>query len=221
MKAMILAAGRGERLRPLTDVTPKPLIQVKGKPLIAYHLEKLSQAGINDIVINVRHLGEKIQAYVGTGGAWGVNVQYSVELTALDVGGGILQALPLLGKEPFLVVNGDIWTEYPLSCLKKKIQGLAHLVLVDNPDHNQKGDFCLEQNGLLSKCGLQTHTYAGISLLHPDLFEGYVQGQAFRLAPLLEKAASSELLSGEYFRGAWTDVGTIERLQSLETKMMY
>ncbi len=215
---MILAAGRGERLRPLTDTCPKPLIPVNGKPLIEYHIENLYQAGIKEIVINVRHLGEKIQAYLGDGQAWDVNITYSNEPKELEVGGGILRALPLLGKEPFLIVNGDIWTDYPLSSLQYE-QGLAHLVLVDNPAHNPKGDFCIEDNGILSRRENQRLTYSGISILHPELFEGCIQGDSFRLAPLLDKAITQKALFGEYYDGNWTDVGTIERLQTLEKSL--
>lgn len=218
---MILAAGRGNRLRPLTDVTPKPLIKVLGKPLIVYHLENLHQAGICNIVINVKYLGEQIQDYLGTGSKWGVKIRYSVESTDLEVGGGILNALSLLGDSPFLIVNGDIWTNYPFSSLKRHIDRLAHLVLVDNPLHNLTGDYSIEQNGLLSRNGQgQCFTYSGISILHPDLFKGQAPGSCFRLATLLDKAASIQSLYGEYFKGAWTDVGTIERLQHLESSLM-
>lgn len=217
MQAMILAAGRGNRLRPLTDVTPKPLIEVKGKPLIVYHIENLHQAGITDIVINVRYLGDKIQDYLGNGAAWGVKIQYSVEETELEVGGGIFNALSLLKKSPFIIVNGDIWTDYPLVSLKTKAKGLAYLVMVDNPSHNQKGDYHLEDNGLLSRQAfLPSLTYSGISILHPDLFTDCTKGASFRLAPLLDKAAYAQKLYGEYYQGAWTDVGTIERLHHLE-----
>jgi MurNAc alpha-1-phosphate uridylyltransferase len=217
MQAMILAAGRGNRLRPLTDVTPKPLIEVCGKPLIVYHLEKLQQAGIRDIVINVRHLGDKIQDYLGSGDAWGVKIQYSFESAELEVGGGIFNALPLLKKSPFIILNGDIWTDYPIASLTTKAKGLAYLVLVDNPPHNQKGDYCLQSNGLLSRqASLESLTYSGISILHPDLFSGSTPLSSFRLAPLLDKAALAQKLYGEHYQGAWTDVGTIERLHQLE-----
>lgn len=217
MQAMILAAGRGNRLRPLTDVTPKPLIEVKGKPLIVYHIEKLYQAGITDIVINVRYLGDKIQDYLGNGAAWGVKIQYSFESSELEVGGGIFNALSLLKKSPFIIVNGDIWTDYPFDSLKTKAKGLAYLVLVDNPSHNPKGDYYLEDTGLLSRQALlQSFTYSGISILHPDLFVDCTPGTSFRLAPLLDKAALQKKLYGEHYKGAWTDVGTIERLHNLE-----
>ena len=222
MKAMILAAGKGTRLQPLTDTCPKPLIPVGGKPLIVYHLEKLKSVGITDVVINLRHLGEKIQDYLGDGKSWELNIQYSVEPKDLEVGGGICYALPLLGKDPFIIINGDIWTDYPLSHLPMTPQGLAHLVLVDNPLHNAKGDFVLDNQGKLIRAHAldqKTVTYAGISLLRPELFEDHECGSTFRLAPLLDKAISQGSLSGEYYSGAWTDVGTLERLQFLENTL--
>jgi MurNAc alpha-1-phosphate uridylyltransferase len=220
MKAMILAAGRGSRLRPLTDTCPKPLIKVGGKTLIEYHLENLHDAGITDIVINLRHLGQQIHDYVGNGQSWGVNIAYSFESMELEVGGGIFGALPLLGKDPFIIVNGDIWTDYPLASLPQQINAFAHLVLVDNPDHNLKGDFSLNQAGFLSRdAKRQTFTYSGISVLHPDLFQGCEKHKAFRLAPLLDKAASVNKLMGEYYGGEWTDVGTIDRLIILEKQL--
>ncbi|MBS0286502.1 MAG: nucleotidyltransferase family protein [Proteobacteria bacterium] len=220
MKVMILAAGRGNRLRPLTDTCPKPLIKVCGKPLIVYHLENLAAAGFTEIVINVRHLGEKIQAALGNGHAFGVNIAYSVEDTELEVGGGIHNALPLLGNSPFVIVNGDIWTDYPFASLKHKNKGLAYLVLVDNPEHNLKGDYAILKNNVLKRDQLlPTFTYSGISVLHPDLFKEEVRGTSFRLAKCLDKAAQADLLFGEYFDGQWTDVGTLERLQFLEQSL--
>lgn len=217
---MILAAGRGNRLRPLTDSCPKPLIKVNSKPLIVYHLENLLRAGIREIVINLRYLGEQIQTYLGDGKKWGVEIAYSQEFTDLEVGGGILNALDLLGKDPFILVNGDIWTDYPLKTLPSSIKGLAHLVLVDNPLHNPQGDFTLMSNGFLSRKAEEvTLTYSGLAVLHPSLFSGYEQGTSFRLAPLLDKAASEQALYGEHYQGEWTDVGTIERLQELEKKL--
>lgn len=220
MKAMILAAGRGNRLRPLTDTCPKPLIKVCGKPLIVYHLENLKSAGFTDIVINVRYLGEKIQTALGNGQSFGVNIAYSVEDTELEVGGGICQALPLLGNSPFAIINGDIWTDYPFQTLKQKSKGLAYLVLVDNPAHNLKGDYAIIENNLLKRDqALQTFTYSGISVLHPDLFKEEEKGTSFRLAKCLDKAAQNNTLYGEYFGGTWTDVGTLERLQFLENSL--
>jgi MurNAc alpha-1-phosphate uridylyltransferase len=171
-------------------------------------------------VINVRHLGEKIQDYLGNGQEWGVNITYSVESNELEVGGGILQALPMLGEDPFIIVNGDIWTDYPLASLQYE-HGLAQLVLVDNPEHNPIGDFCIEDNGLLSRRETPRLTYSGISVLHPALFDGCIQGESFRLAPLLDKAISQKALYGEFYHGQWTDVGTLERLETLEESLTH
>lgn len=216
-RAIILAAGRGNRLRPLTDHCPKPLVMVAQKPLIVYHIENLAKAGICEIVINLFHLGEQIEAYLGNGASLGVNIVYSKEASLLEVGGGICQALDLLGPEPFMVINGDIWTDYAFAELPQKLKGLAHLVMVDNPEHNLAGDFALQANGQLHRQATPgTLTYSGISMLSPALFAGCVKGTAFRLAALFDKASLSRQLFGEYFNGAWTDVGTLERLQSLE-----
>lgn len=210
---MILAAGRGARLRPLTDSCPKALIQVGKKPLIVYHLEKLKKAGVSEVVINVCHLGEQIVNFLGNGAAWGLDIVYSFESSPLEVGGGIFQALSLLGEAPFMVINSDIWTHYPFEKLLAPLSGLGHLVLVDNPLHHQQGDFCLAQ-GKLHTQG-QTYTYSGMAVLHPSLFV-HCAGRAFALAPLLHKALSQGLLSGEYYEGQWVDVGTLQRLQGLE-----
>lgn len=219
-RAIILAAGRGNRLRPLTDHCPKPLVEVGKKPLIVYHVENLALAGITEIVINLFHLGEQIEAYLGNGSHWGVNIVYSFEPSLLEVGGGICNALPLLGPDPFIVVNGDIWTDYPFIRLARTLKGLAHLVMVDNPSHHETGDFALHANGQLSRENHQhTLTYSGISMLHPDLFSGCHSGSAFRLAPLFDKAILSQQLYGEHYQGVWTDVGTYERLQSLENAL--
>jgi MurNAc alpha-1-phosphate uridylyltransferase len=219
-RAMILAAGRGNRLRPLTDHCPKPLVEVGKKPLIVYHIENLAKAGISEIVINLFHLGEQIEAYLGNGQHWGVNIAYSFESTLLEVGGGIFNALGLLGSSPFIIVNGDIWTDYSFMRLPRTLKGLAHLVMVDNPLHHKAGDFVLHANGLLSRENHQgTLTYSGISVLHPDLFSGCMSNSAFRLAPLFDKAILSQQLYGEHYQGAWTDVGTLSRLQSLENAL--
>lgn len=219
-RAIILAAGRGNRLRPLTDHCPKPLVKVANKPLIVYHLEQLAAAGFTEIVINLFHLGEQIEQYVGNGSSWGVTIAYSKEPTLLEVGGGICQALDLLGPNPFVVVNGDIWTDYPFAQLLQHPASLAHLVLVDNPSHHAEGDFVLHDNGELTRGShAQTFTYSGIALLDPKLFTGYAKGSAFRLAPLFDKAILSRQLYGEYYPGSWTDVGTLERLQSLENAL--
>lgn len=215
MRAMILAAGKGERMRPLTLTTPKPLINVAGVPLIEYHLRALARAGFKEVVINHAWLGEKIEAHLGTGEQFGLNIQYSVESQPLETGGGIYQALKYLGDAPFVLVNGDIWTDYDFSALRKPLTGLAHLVLMDNPEHHVEGDFSLQQEQVgLPQAG-NSLTYSGIAVLHPQLFADCVGG-AFRLAPLLRQAIAQGQVSGEHFTGHWIDVGTQERLAAAE-----
>lgn len=214
MKAMILAAGRGERLRPLTLHTPKPLVRVGDKPLIEYHLDALVAAGITDIVINHAWLGEQIVAHLGDGQRFGARIQYSAEGEPLETGGGIFRALPLLGEEPFLLVNGDIWTDYDVGRVRLAEGDLAHLVLVDNPAHHPAGDFALRQ-GRIVDAGEGRLTYSGISVLHPDLFAGCAPG-AFKLAPLLRAAMATGRVGGELLRGRWVDVGTHERLAEVD-----
>ncbi|BAU56505.1 glucose-1-phosphate thymidylyltransferase [Halorhodospira halochloris] len=210
---MILAAGRGERMRPLTDLTPKPLIEVGGQPLISRHLERLKQAGVDEVIINTAWLGEQIEEYVSDGHPWGVKVVYSREAKgALETGGGILKAMPLLGNQPFWLVNGDIWTDFPFARLPERPSDCAHLVLVDNPPHNEKGDFALA-NGRVHTSGAQMLTFAGIAALKPNLWSGYRPGN-FPLAPLLRRAAELGRVSGDYWPGAWHDIGTPERLQA-------
>lgn len=218
-RAMILAAGRGSRLRPLTDHCPKPLVKVANKPLIVYHIENLAKAGFKEIVINLFHLGEQIENYLGNGSPWGVDIVYSRESTLLEVGGGICEALTLLGPQPFVIVNGDIWTDYPFAKLPKVPQGLAHLVMVNNPEHHLAGDYALAPNGQLSRSPEKTLTYSGISVLRPELFAGLAKGSVFRLSPLFDKAMLSHQLYGEHYQGAWTDVGTLERLQTLDNAL--
>lgn len=214
MKAMILAAGVGERMRPLTLHTPKPLLKVAGRSLIEHQLVKLAAAGFRDLVINHAWLGEQIESALADGKDYGVKIQYSPEVTPLETGGGILQALPMLGEEPFLVVNADVWTDYDFSRLRKPLTGLAHLVMVDNPAHHTQGDFAIT-DALLSPEGAPKLTYSGIAVLSPQLFKGCVAG-AFKLAPLLRAAMQDGMVSGEHFAGAWVDVGTPERLQHAE-----
>ena len=210
--AMILAAGRGERLRPLTDTTPKALLEVAGETLIVRHLRTLKEAGIEDVVINVSHLGEQIRAALGDGGDFGVRIQYSPEPEpALETGGGILQALPLLGSEPFWVINADVLTDYRPVVPPLADGDDAHLVLVDNPPHNPDGDFHLKDGRVLETLG-ERLTFAGIGLYHPHLFEGYQPGR-FPLGPLLHTAAGEGRVRGEHHRGQWLDVGTAERLE--------
>lgn len=216
MKAMILAAGKGERMRPLTLHTPKPLVRAAGVPLIEYHLKALAAAGFVDVVINHAWLGQQIEDHLGDGARFGLRIRYSPEGEPLETGGGIHRALPLLGDEPFLVVNGDIWTDYDFARLRAPLDGLAHLVLVDNPAHHPGGDFQLHQghvsDGVPGEPGL---TYSGIAVLDPRLFEGCQPG-AFKLAPLLRDAMAHAQVSGEHHPGHWVDVGTLERLAEVE-----
>ncbi|WP_312932230.1 N-acetylmuramate alpha-1-phosphate uridylyltransferase MurU [Pseudomonas sp.] len=214
MKAMILAAGKGERMRPLTLHTPKPLIPLAGQPLIEYHLRALAAAGFTEVVINHAWLGQQIETHLGDGRRLGVNIAYSPEGEPLETGGGIFKALPLLGSEPFLLVNGDIWTDYDFARLRAPLQGLAHLVLVDNPGHHGAGDFSLA-NGQVGNDGPAKLTFSGLSVLDPALFRDSQAG-AFKLAPLLRQAISEARVTGEYYTGAWVDVGTPERLAEAE-----
>ena len=217
MKAMILAAGKGERLRPLTLHTPKPLVRVGGVPLIEYHLRALAAAGFTEIVINHAWLGQQIEDYLGDGSRFGVSISYSPEGEPLETGGGIFKALALLGDGPFAVVNGDIWTDYDFAALRQPLSGLAHLVLVGNPAHHTSGDFSLDagrvQDGVP---GADTLTYSGIAVLDPGLFQGCTAG-AFKLAPLLRKAMAAGQVTGEQLQGHWVDVGTHERLAEVES----
>lgn len=214
MRAMILAAGKGERMRPLTLNTPKPLIPIAGVPLIEYHLRALVHAGVSEVVINHAWLGEKIEAYLGDGQRFGVSISYSKESQPLETGGGIYQALPLLGEEPFIVVNGDVFTDYNFSQLPEKLQSLAHLVLINNPEHHLEGDFSLQEGRVLAPSA-ETLTYSGIAVLQPELFVD-CQAGAFKLAPLLRQAIAQGQVSGEHFTGRWIDVGTAERLAAAE-----
>ena len=217
MKAMILAAGKGERMRPLTLTTPKPLVRAGGVPLIEYHLRALAAAGFTEIVINHAWLGQQIEDYLGDGSRYGVSIQYSPEGEPLETGGGIFRALPLLGDDAFVVVNGDIWTDYDFSVLHQPIVGLAHLVLANNPAHHPNGDFQLIDGQVRDgQPDAATLTYSGIAVLHPQLFEGCSAG-AFKLAPLLRAAMASGQVSGEHLNGQWVDVGTHERLAEAET----
>ncbi|SEQ82575.1 MULTISPECIES: N-acetylmuramate alpha-1-phosphate uridylyltransferase MurU [Pseudomonas] len=216
MKAMILAAGRGERLRPLTLHTPKPLVKACGVPLIEYQIRALKTAGFNDFVINHAWLGRQIEDYLQDGSRLGVSIVYSPEGEPLETGGGIFKALPLLGKEPFLVANGDIWTDYDYRPLQLTAGDLAHLILVDNPLHHPEGDFFLS-NGRVVEAGeaCDRFTYSGIAILHPDLFRTCEAG-AFKLAPVLRAAIAEGRVSGMLHTGRWVDVGTHERLAEVE-----
>lgn len=218
MKAMILAAGRGERLRPLTDKIPKPLIKVAGKSLIEYHLQNLAQAGFKEIIINTAWLAEKIHQQLANGENYGVTIHYSDEGEALETAGGIINALPLLGNEAFLVVNGDIWCDFDFSTLPKLDDDIqAHLVLVTNPEHNLTGDFSLQDNRVKNNGNVMS-TYSGISIFKPEFFADQKSGIS-PLAPLIRKKCDNNLVSGQTHQGLWTDVGTLERLQELEDQL--
>jgi MurNAc alpha-1-phosphate uridylyltransferase len=215
MKAIILAAGRGERMRPLTDSTPKPLLRVGGQCLIEYHLHALANAGVREIVINHSWLGQQIVDYLGDGARYGVSIVYSAEADPpLETAGGIIQALPLLGSDPFILVNGDVWTDYDFSFLPTSPSAKAHLVMVDNPPHHSDGDFALQ--GYILRNSGDKLTYSGIGVYSPELFAGMPTGVR-PLAPILRAAIDQEAISGEWYRGAWWDIGTPKRLQQLDT----
>jgi MurNAc alpha-1-phosphate uridylyltransferase len=224
LRAIILAAGRGERMRPLTDSVPKPLLQAGGRALIEWHLEALALAGFREIVINHAHLGDQIEAALGDGQRYGVNIRYSVEKEALETAGGIAKALSLLGNKPFLVVNGDVFCDYDfaglssLSCTLPPDQ-LAHLVLVDNPVHHPGGDFFLDGHRLVAE-GENKFTFSGIGVYRPELFAGIVPGSKAKLAPLLLSAIAQGKVSGEHYRGRWVDVGTPQRLRELDEELV-
>ncbi len=219
MKAMILAAGRGERMRPLTDTTPKPLLTVAGKALIEYHIEALVKAGITEWVINHAYLGEQIEQYLGDGARYGGSISYSPETTALETAGGIKQALPLLGDEAFVVVNADVWTDYDFNHLHDIRVEKAHLVLVGNPTHNPAGDFLLQGGQVQAEGAGERLTFAGISVVHPSLFDGFDDTVLALKVPLLQAMAEGAV-SGEYYAGRWVDVGTPPRLAQLNNEEM-
>lgn len=215
MIAMLLAAGRGKRMRPLTDTVPKPLLTVAGVSLIEHQLRALQSAGIVDVVINLGWLGEQIRQRLGDGSSYGVSITYSQEPEdAYDTGGGIVNALPLLGGDPFLVVNSDIWTDYDYRKLDGRPDSLGHIVLVDNPAHNPDGDFMLEGE-LVRPAGRQCLTFSGIGVYRAALFEGHGAGR-YPLAPILRDAMKKDAITGEHFTGTWSDIGTPERLQALD-----
>jgi MurNAc alpha-1-phosphate uridylyltransferase len=214
MKAMVLAAGRGERLRPLTDHTPKPMLKVRGQPLIHRHLAALAHAGFEDVVINLSWLGAAIREGVGDGSHFGLRVRYSQEPPgALEAGGGICEALPLLGTEPFLVVNGDVYTDIDFARLRIGDNALAHLVLVPNPEHHPRGDFVL-QDGEVREGDAPRLTYAGVGIYRPEMFAQCARGR-FPLLPLLRGAIAERRLHGERHEGLWVDVGSPERFAAL------
>lgn len=224
MKAMILAAGLGQRMRPLTDTLPKPLLAVGGKPLLQYHLEALASCGVKDVIINLAYLGDKIREFVGDGSRFGLHVSYSPEPEPLETAGALLHAMSLLGDDPFLLINGDVWSDYQLQqlCqhpLRPNVD--AHLVLVPNPDFHPNGDFAIDAQGLLTNDEAQPkHTFAGISLIKPQLISQYPQARRkFPLVEVLRYGITQERISAEIYRGRWSDVGTPERLYNLDNQL--
>lgn len=216
MKAMILAAGRGERMRPLTDHTPKPLLPVAGKTIIEHTINQLVAAGFDDIIINHAHLGQQIADHLGDGSRYGASIRYSPEgEQGLETAGGIINALPLLGGDVFLVVNGDIATDFPYAELKNRPVDLAHLVLVDNPKHHPQGDFGLDNTGHVNGTGPELWTFSGIGLYRAELFSNVPVGSS-KLGPLLRQAIAAQRVTGQKFAGFWMDIGTPERLQELD-----
>jgi len=218
MKAMILAAGRGERMRPLTDNIPKPLLQVAGKSLLEWHLLALAQAGFKQVVINHAYLGEQIERALGDGSRWGLQIQYSPETHALETAGGIANALHLLGEQAFLVVNGDVIAQVDFAHIQLKPDCLAHLLMVPNPAHHPQGDFCLNAGKLIQE-GEPMLTFSGIGIYHPSLFSHIHAGESAKLAPILRAAMDQGLVGGERFDGVWHDIGTPERLAEINRIM--
>lgn len=223
MKAMILAAGRGERMRPLTDHMPKPLLQAGGKPLVVWHLERLAAAGFRDVVINHAHLGEQIESALSNGSAYGISITYSPEPPgALETAGGIAQAVSFLGDAPFLVINGDIFCDWDVAQAPQIAttlgQDLAHLVLVPNPEHHPRGDFALDA-GRVSVIGEPKLTFSGTGIYQPALFAAIAAGSRAKLAPLLVDAMTTKRVSGSLHAGRWIDVGTPERLATLDAEL--
>jgi N-acetyl-alpha-D-muramate 1-phosphate uridylyltransferase len=218
MKAMLLAAGRGERMRPLTDSLPKPLVTVGGRPLIVWHLAALARAGVREVVINTSWLAQKLHSALGDGSEYGVHINWSEEgPVPLETGGGIFRALPLLGPAPFLVVNADIWTDIDFARLALEPRADVHLVMVANPVHHPRGDFALVDGELRGE-GSERFTYSGVGVYRPEFFAGCIAGR-FPLLPLLNRAILAKRARGEVHRGEWCDVGTPERLASLETRL--
>lgn len=221
---MLLAAGRGERMRPLTDITPKPLLEVGGKPLIVWHIERLARAGLTELVINHAHLGEQIVRDLGDGNNFGVNIQYTAERTALETAGGIANALHLLGTTPFAVINADVYCEYDFAQLPLRAEGLnkngdtAHLVLVNNPVQHPKGDFGLHEERVTDAS--PKLTFSGIGIYSPSLFQHLQRGAIAPLAPLLRAQIAMGKVSGEHYSGHWVDVGTPQRLQDLDNALL-
>lgn len=229
--ALIFAAGLGERMRPLTDHTPKPLLMAGGKPLIAWHLEKLAAIDVRYVVINTSHLADQFPEMLGDGSRWGLRIRYAYEgATPLETGGGMLNALPLLGPEPFLAINGDIWTDADFAALPAEPAGLAHLLMVDNPEHHPEGDFTIGPDGQLTDGGSPRLTFSGVGVYRPELLadwrstiepspESTAKPPRFKLRPVLSAAMTAHAVSGSRHRGAWTDVGTPERLAALDAAL--
>jgi N-acetyl-alpha-D-muramate 1-phosphate uridylyltransferase len=218
LKAMVLAAGRGERMRPITDTVPKPLVPVAGRPLIGYHLERLARAGFKDVVINLSWLGDRISAALGDGWAYGLSITYSEEgPEPLETGGGIFKALPLLGPGPFLVVNGDTWSDIEYGHLALEDGANGRLVLVPNPAHNTRGDFGIDGDFVVER-DVDRFTYSGVGVYRPEFFAGCSPGK-FPMLPLLKRAIAARLLRGELHRGEWCDVGTPQRLATLDAEV--
>ncbi len=225
MKAMILAAGRGERMRPLTDHTPKPLLPIGGKPIIVWHIEQLVKAGITELVVNHAHLGQQIEDTLGDGGRFGAHIHYSPEASALETAGGIANAMPLLGDLPFAVINGDVFCDYDFSRLPAIAAALsdsgddAHLVMVDNPPQHQNGDFILKDGRLVQTGDTPKLTFSGIGVYRPELFSHIARGSVAPLGPLLRARIAAGKVSGEHHRGWWVDVGTPQRLAELDSRI--
>ncbi|MBO6754328.1 MAG: nucleotidyltransferase family protein [Spongiibacter sp.] len=215
---MILAAGFGERMRPLTETTPKPLLRAAGKPLIDYHLEKLAAAGFDDVVVNSAWLSAQIVDYLGDGARYGLRIQHSVEHEPLETAGGIVRALPMLGDEPFLLINGDVWTDIDFAALHSARPDAAELVMVTNPAHHPEGDFALADDGLLREQGDPRYTFAGVSVWQPACFAGLAPGRR-PLKPLMQALMARSQLRGRLHRGQWWDIGTPERLAALDAEL--
>jgi MurNAc alpha-1-phosphate uridylyltransferase len=226
-RAMILAAGRGERMRPLTDHTPKPLLEAGGKPLIVWHIERLRAAGFRELVINHAHLGHRLEGALGDGAAFGVRIAWSPEASALETAGGIRHALPLLGDAPFVVVNGDVFCDADFAALRvaaadlRADGALAHLLLVDNPAHHPEGDFRLDPDGLVRADGPPRLTFSGLGAYHPALFTGLADDTPAKLAPLLRAAMNAGQVTGRHHAGRWIDVGTPRRLADLDCELQH
>lgn len=218
MKAMILAAGKGERMRPLTDEIPKPLLEVGGRPLIAWHLEKLAKAKFDEVVINHAYLGEMVEAYVGDGSRWNLKITYSRESSPLETAGGIKKALPLIGDQPFLVINADIYTDFDYATVKNRNLNdcKGHLVMVENPKQHPNGDFVLKNNQIELE-GKEKLTFSGIAIYQPEIFEEINVESVVKLAPILKKLIEARCISGEVFQGLWFDIGTPERLKEINS----